>query len=295
MAMRTAEELIVMWRGVALFTPQIENDSSPRDQAVIRAGVEDTSVWLREQAEGYGASTPAYHIETTGKRWSPGPQLVVYRALLPELAALDNDEGVVFALVREIPDNLVRDLVAADYIAILAASGLFKRAQTATNFLEFAHQQIRCKALLDIASASGEPRDLFTARSSADRLTSIDKVRAYLDVYALTHAWSDLFLARETATQLEPSDRLVAREHIALATSSAEDYLNALGAAESIIDDTARFNAVTRVLAAIAYRFSLIGKSAMSKETLRAIAENPKLDKYPFWKKSALELLEESN
>ena len=293
--MRTAEELIVMWRGVALFTPQIENDSSPRDQAVIRAGVEDTSVWLREQAEGYGASTPAYHIETTGKRWSPGPQLVVYRALLPELAALDNDEGVAFVLVREIPDNLVRDLVAADYIAILAASGLFKRAQTATNFLEFAHQQIRCKALLDIASASGEPRDLSTARSSADRLVSIEKVRAYLDIYGLTRDLDDLFLARYTADQLEPSDRLIACEHIALATKEAEDYLKALDAAESIIDDAARLKAITGVLLAIVSAFSSEGKSAISKETLRAIAENPELDRYPFWKKSALDILGENN
>jgi len=293
--MRTAEELIAAWRNVAWLSPQMENDVSPRDQAAIRACVEETSAWLSEQAEGDGTGCPAFRLETNGKRWSPGPQLVVYRALLPDLAALGNDVGIVFGLIGEINDALVRDLVAADYIAILAGSGLFKRAQTATNLLVFAHPPIRCKALLAIASASGEELDLFAARSSADRLVAIDKVRANMDIYMLTRDPDDLFIAQETAKQLEPSDRLIACEHIALASNKADDYLNALDAAESINDDAARFKAVLRVLSAIASGFSLVSKSAINKETLRAIVASPKLDKYPFWKQSALGLLGENN
>jgi|GEM_PF-2981257 len=294
--MRTSEELIAAWKSVAsLSSQQVENDISPRDLAAIHANTEETIAWLRELAEGNGASAPALHIETTGRRWSPGLRLAAFRALLPELATLDNDEGVVFGLVREIDDDLIRDFVASDYIAILAAKHLFVRAQTAINFLEFAHPPIRCKALLAIASASHEPRDLFAARSSADRLTSIDKVRAYMDIYMFTRDSDDLFLARETAKQLEPPARRIAYEHIALATNEADDYLKALGAAESITDDAVRFKAVRGVLSTIADRFSLTSKSAISKETFRAIVASPKLDKYPAWRKSALGLLGENN
>jgi hypothetical protein len=293
--MRTDEELIAAWKSVASLSSQTENDTSPLDLAAIHTNTEMTIAWLREQAEGKGASAPALHLETTGRRWSPGLRLAAFRALLPELAALDNDEGVVFGLVREIDDNLIRDFVAADYIAILAASGLFKRAQTAMNFLEFAHPSIRCKALLAIASASHEIPDLFAARSSADRLTSIDKVRANMDIFMLTRDMDDLFIARDTARQLEPIDRLIAREHIAFATNDAGDYLKALEAAESITDDAVRFRAVRGVLSTIADRFSLTSKSAISKETLRAIVTSPRLDKYPAWRKSALELLGENN
>ncbi len=293
--MRTSEELIAAWRDVAALSSKVENDNSLHDRAMIRARVEDASAWLREQAEGYGASSPAFRIETIGKRWSPCFQLAAYRAQLPELAALGRDVENAFGLIGEITDALVRDLVAADYIAILAASGLFERAQTATNFLKFIHPQIRCKALLAIASASHEPSDLFAASSSADRLTSIDKVRAYLDIYGLTRVENDLLLARNAATHLEPPERLIACEHIALATSDAEDYVRALGAAESIINGAARLEAITGVLAAIASGFLLEGKNAISKKTLRTIVANPMLDKYPFWKKSALELLGENN
>jgi len=78
-----------------------------------------------------------------------------------------------------------------------------------------------------------EPRDLFAARSSADRLTSIDKVRAYMDIYMFTRDSDDLFL-RGKRPALEPPARRIAYEHIALATNEADDYLKALGAAESI-------------------------------------------------------------
>jgi hypothetical protein len=116
-----------------------------------------------------------------------------------------------------------------------------------------------------------------------------------MDIYMFTRDSDDLFLARETAKQLEPPARRIAYEHIALATNEADDYLKALGAAESITDDAVRFKAVRGVLSTIADRFSLTSKSAISKETFRAIVASPKLDKYPAWRKSALGLLGENN
>jgi hypothetical protein len=288
--MRTSDGLIAAWRSVASLSPQIENDILPLDQATIRARVEETSAWLRERADGNGVGALAPRLEMNAKGWSPGSHLAAYRALLPELAALDNDEGVVFGLMREIKDNLVRDLVAADYIAILAATRLFGRAQTAINFLEFAHPQIRFKALLAIASASHEPHDLFVACSSADRLIAVEKVRAYLDVYGLTRNPNDLFLARHVAAQLEPPDRLIACEHIALASNEATDYLNALEAAEAV-----GFRAVVRTLAQIAAAFSPQEKNPMSKETLAAIIASPKINAYHEWKEDMLCLLKTSS
>jgi len=293
--MRTTEELIEAWRKIAWLSPKMENDITSHDQAAIRACIEETCAWLREQAEGYGTGGPVFRLETNRKRWSPGPQLAAYRALLRELATLDKDVEIAFNLIGEITEALVRDLVAAEYITVLAGSGLLERAKTATHHLAFAHLKMRCRALLAIAAVSGASLDLFTARSSADRLASIEKVRAYLDLYGLTRDQGDLYIARHTAVHLEPSDRLIACEHIALATNEADDYLNALDAAESITDDAARLKAITGALLAIASAFSSEGKSAISKETLRTIVANPMLDKYPFWKKSALELLGENN
>jgi hypothetical protein len=160
--MRITEELIAAWRDVA--------------SATIRACVEETSARLREQAEGYGMGGSALRLETNGKKWSPDPQLVAYCALLPELAALGNDAEVAFGLIGEIADAPVRDLVAAEYITVLAGLGLLERARTARNYLEFAHPQMRYKAFLVIAAATDDADDYLKALEAAEAIVD-DGVR----------------------------------------------------------------------------------------------------------------------
>jgi len=288
--MRTTDELTAAWKDVTSLPLETQNDDRPLGPEAIRACVEATSEWLRDQADGNGASTPAFRLETSAMGWSPGPHLAAYRALLPELVLLDKDQEVAYPLVNEIGDKLIRDMVAAEYIGALADRGLIERAHTARNFLKFAHPQMRCKAVLAIASASRKPHDLFVARASADRLEPRDKVPAYLDIYRSINDPEDLFMARNTAKRLEPHDKLIAFEHISLATDCPDDYLAALEAAKAV-----GFHAVVRTLAQITAAFSPLEKNPMSRETLIAIVNSPKLDAFPDWKNDMIRLIEASN